>query len=73
MAKSPVNSRIMHLKPPQDKIMIEMIDIGIENARAFRMFGKITESDMSLVFSDVKAKTDFYDKIVIYEENMNDL
>ncbi len=35
--------------------MIEMIDIGIENTTAFRMSGKLTESDVSLVLSDTAA------------------
>jgi len=48
--------------------MLEMIDIGIENATAFRMSGKITKSDMSLVLADAKAKIDLYGEIVIYEE-----
>ena len=34
--------------------MLEIIDIGIENATAFRMSGKITENDISLVLSDAK-------------------
>jgi hypothetical protein len=48
--------------------MLEMIDIGIDNATAFRMAGKITESEMALVLSDAKAKTERYGKIVVYEE-----
>lgn len=48
--------------------MLEMINIGIENATAFRMSGKITESDMSIVLSDAKEKTERHGKIVIYEE-----
>ncbi len=48
--------------------MLEMIDIGIKNATAFCMSGKITENDMSLVLSDAKTKTDLYGEIVIYEE-----
>jgi hypothetical protein len=48
--------------------MLEMIDIGIDNATAFRMAGKITASEMTLVLSDAKTKTERYDNIVVYEE-----
>jgi len=48
--------------------MLEMIDIGIDRAVAFRMAGKLTESDMSLVLSDAKEKIESHGKIVIYEE-----
>jgi len=48
--------------------MIEIIDIGIKNATAFRMAGKITESDVSLVLSDIKEKIEVHGNIVIYME-----
>jgi len=48
--------------------MLEMIEIGIENAKAFRMAGKITKSNVSLVLSDAKAKIECHGNIVIYEE-----
>jgi len=48
--------------------MLEMIDIGIDSATAFRMAGKITESEMTLVLSDAKEKTERYGSIVLYEE-----
>jgi hypothetical protein len=48
--------------------MIEMIDIGIDNAVAFQMSGKITESDMSLVLSFAKEKKESYGNIVILEK-----
>lgn len=48
--------------------MIEMIDIGIDNAVAFRMARKITESDMSMVLADAKRKIEYYGKIVIFEQ-----
>ena len=48
--------------------MLEMLDIGIDRAVAFRLKGKITESEMVQVLSDAKAKIERYDTIVIYEE-----
>ena len=51
--------------------MLEMIEIGIDRAVAFRMSGKLTESDMSLVLSDAKEKIESHGKIVIYEEIEN--
>ena len=48
--------------------MLEMIDIGIERAVAFRMEGKITESEMAQCLSDAKAKIERYENIVVYEE-----
>ncbi len=47
--------------------MVEMTDIGIDNAVAFRMWGKVTENDMTLVLSDAKEKIDRYGNIVIFE------
>ena len=48
--------------------MLEMIDIDIDHAVAFRMSGKITESDMSLVLSDAKEKIEKYGNIVFLEQ-----
>lgn len=48
--------------------MLELIDIGIENATAFRISGKISEKEMSSVLSNAKEKTAEFGKIVIYEE-----
>ena len=48
--------------------MLRMIDIGVENATAFCILGKITKADMSTVLSDAKNKTVRYGNIVIYEE-----
>ena len=48
--------------------MLELIDIGIENATAFRVSGKISEKEMSCVLSNAKEKTAQFGKIVIYEE-----
>jgi hypothetical protein len=47
--------------------MVEMTDIGIDNAVAFRMWGKVTESDMTSVLSDAKEKINRYGNIVILE------
>ena len=47
--------------------MLEMIDIGIDNAVALRASGKITESDMSLILSDAKAKIERHGNIVLFE------
>tara|TARA_R110002167_G_scaffold15059_1_gene60654 strand:+ start:273 stop:641 length:369 start_codon:yes stop_codon:yes gene_type:complete len=48
--------------------MMELIDIGIKNAIAIRIAGKITESDMELVFSEMKGKIRAYGDIVLYEQ-----
>ena len=48
--------------------MLEMIEIGIDNAVAFRMSGKITEVDMALVLSEAKDKIARHGKIVLFEQ-----
>lgn len=48
--------------------MLEMIDIGIDHSVAFRIEGKVTESDMSLVLNDAKEKIERHEKIVILEQ-----
>lgn len=48
--------------------MLELIDIGIDNAVAFRIAGKITESDMELAFSEMKGKIRAYGDIVLFEQ-----
>ena len=45
-----------------------MIDIGIEKAVAYRAGGKITEEEMTLVLSALKAKSEHYGEVVIYQE-----
>ncbi|WP_315982895.1 hypothetical protein [Aliamphritea spongicola] len=47
--------------------MLEMIDTGIDNAVAFRIAGKITEQDMTLVL-DAQRKVQRYGSIVILEK-----
>tara|TARA_R100001377_G_scaffold5039_3_gene2878 strand:- start:908 stop:1276 length:369 start_codon:yes stop_codon:yes gene_type:complete len=48
--------------------MLKMLDIGIDNAIAFRISGKVTEDDMELVFSEMKGKIRAYGDIVLYEQ-----
>ncbi len=48
--------------------MIELLEIGIDNAVAFRMAGKITEKDMALVLSEAKKKMAHYENIVFFEQ-----
>jgi hypothetical protein len=48
--------------------MLELIDIDIDNAVAFRMSGKITEIDMSAIFDRAKEKIAHYGDIVIFEQ-----
>lgn len=47
--------------------MLEMMEIGIDNAVAFCVSGKITERDMSLVLSEAKKKIEQYGNIVLFE------
>lgn len=48
--------------------MLTMIDIGIDNAVAFRMSGKISEDDMQRVLTEAKEKIEQYGRIVIFEQ-----
>lgn len=48
--------------------MLEMIEIGIDRSVAFRISGKVTESDMSLVLADAKEKIKRHGKIVLLEQ-----
>jgi hypothetical protein len=52
----------------KEKAVIEMIDVGIDNALAFQLSGKITESDMSMVLSAAKEKIESHGSIVILEK-----
>ena len=49
----------------KEVFMLELVDIGIDNAVAFRSSGKLTEADMTLVLSDAKEKISRYGHIVI--------
>jgi hypothetical protein len=48
--------------------MLEMMDIGIENAVAYRVEGKITEDEMKSVLSIFKEKIQSREKLLIYQE-----
>jgi SpoIIAA-like len=48
--------------------MIEMIDIGIENAIAYRVGGKVTEDEMKSVLSVFRDKIKNGEKLLIYQE-----
>ncbi len=48
--------------------MLEMIEVGINNAVAFRVSGKITENDMLLVLNKAKEKIECYGNIVFLEQ-----
>jgi hypothetical protein len=49
-------------------VMLELIDIDIDNAVAFRVSGKVTEADMSLVLERAGEKVDQYGDIVFFEQ-----
>ena len=48
--------------------MLEMIDIGIEKAVAYRLEGKITEKDMTSVLTVFKEKIAQNEKLFVYQE-----
>ena len=48
--------------------MLEITDIGVENAVAYRLGGKITEEEMTSVLSIFKDKIDKGEKLVVYQE-----
>ncbi len=48
--------------------MLEMIDIGINNAVAFQISGKITEIDMSLILSSAKENIERHGSVVLLEK-----
>jgi len=48
--------------------MLEMIDIGIEKAIAYRVEGKITEEEMTSVISIFRNKIDSDEKLMVYQE-----
>ena len=48
--------------------MLEMMDIGIEKAVAYRLGGKITEDEMTLVLSALKVKIEQHGEVFIYQE-----
>ena len=48
--------------------MLEMIDIGVEDAVAYRLEGKITEKEMKSVFSVFRKKVEKGEKLIVYQE-----
>ena len=48
--------------------MLEMLDIGIENAVAYRLTDKISETDMKLALTAIKGKIERYGEAYIYQE-----
>ena len=48
--------------------MLEMIDIGVENAVAYRLEGKITEEEVKSVFSIFRKKIEKGEKLIVYQE-----
>ena len=48
--------------------MLEVIDIGVENAVAYRFGGKITEEEMTTILTIFKEKIDKGEKLIVYQE-----
>ena len=48
--------------------MLEMVDIGVENAIAYRIEGKVTEEDMTSILTVFKEKIDKGEKLKVYQE-----
>ena len=48
--------------------MLEMIDIGVENAVAYRFGGKITEEEMTTILTIFKEKIEKGEKLIVYQE-----
>jgi hypothetical protein len=48
--------------------MLEMIDIGVENAVAYRLGGKITEEEMKSALAVFREKIDRGEKLFVYQE-----
>jgi len=48
--------------------MLEMLDIGIEQAVAYRLAGKISEEDMKQALTAIKGKIERYGEVYIYQE-----
>lgn len=48
--------------------MLEMMDIGVDKAVAYRVGGKITEEEMTSVLSIFKEKIDKGEKLLVYQE-----
>ena len=48
--------------------MLEMIDIGLQEAVAYRVGGKISEAEIKSVLSVFKKKIDKGEKLLVYQE-----
>ncbi len=48
--------------------MLEMIDIGVDKAIAYRLEGKITEEEMTSILTLFKEKIEKGEKILVYQE-----
>jgi hypothetical protein len=48
--------------------MLEIIDIGFEKAVAYRLEGKITEEEITSVFSIFREKIEQGEKLIVYQE-----
>ena len=48
--------------------MVKMLSLGIENAVAFEMSGKITKDDIKLILDDAQAKIEKFNEIVIWKQ-----
>ena len=48
--------------------MLEIIDIGVENAIAYRFGGKITEEEMTSILTIFKEKIEKGQKLIVYQE-----
>ena len=48
--------------------MLELIDIGVENAVAYRFGGKITEEEMTTILTVFKEKIEKGEKLIVYQE-----
>jgi hypothetical protein len=48
--------------------MLEMIDIGVEKAIAYRVGGKVTEEEMKAVISLFREKIDKGERLIVYQE-----
>ncbi len=56
------------LQYQKEKTTIELLDIGIDNAVAFKIDGKITENDMEKALGKLKEKIDAHADVVIYQQ-----
>ena len=48
--------------------MITMLDIKLDNAIAYTISGKITDDEITQLFSKIKEKMETHNEICIYQE-----